>query len=119
MQIIKITLATLLAYLLAFAVVLSCLHAKDLVAYRANALQFAATAETRAGDVIAKVLSELHTHVDKTMLKNIAKSVGDQTVLAYDRQLQQLRQRYPRTTSTVLMEALLLFRIAAASLRFA
>lgn len=119
MQIIKITLATLLAYLLAFAVVLSCLHAKDLAAYRAATAHVPIVGDSHATDLVAKAIGELHTHVDKTALKNIAKSFGDQTVLAYDRQLQQLRQRYPRTASTVLMEALLLFRIAAASLRFA
>lgn len=114
METIKNIILTTLTYLLAVAVVLSCLHVKDLAAYKVSAAQLGTASVT---DVVAKALSDLHTHVDKTALKNIVKSIGDQTAMAYDRQLQILRDRNGRSVATVFMEALLLFRIAVATIR--
>lgn len=119
MKTAKTIFLTTLTYLLATAVVLSCLHAKDLVGYRVTLTKMNATTETRVGEIVAKAMSDLHTHVDKASmsLKNIVKSIGDQTTLAYDRHLQTLRAKYGRNMAVILMETLLLFRIAFATIR--
>lgn len=113
MKTTKNTFQKILSALLASLVVLSCLHAKDIAGYQVTIAHVQAS-ESRAGDIVAKVISDLHTHVDKASLKNIAKSVGDQAALAYDRHIRSYKERYGRSVAVALLEAMLLFRIALA-----
>ena len=70
--------ASLFAYLIACAVILSHTHATDVIRHGISALP-TATAKTNTSDTQAKVGGELHTHIDKTMIKNIMKSAADTT----------------------------------------
>lgn len=87
---IKYFTATLFAYMIACAVILSHTHAADLLkqaraAAPANVVKATDAASKlpdspdRTNDVGAKAMGDLHTHIDKTMLKNVMKTATDTT----------------------------------------
>lgn len=116
MKTIKIILLSMLVYLLATAVVLSSVHARDLVAHRNDVQSFdvARTTKTHVDDVSAKAIADLHNHVDKAGLKTFNKLATDQIVLVRHRQTQAEHQDTSRPLSVVIMEALLMFRLTYA-----
>lgn len=63
----KLFLATLLAYLMCFSVVLSHLHAQDAV----SLLSQQNMNKIAVNDIPVKALSDFHHHIDKATLKNI------------------------------------------------
>lgn len=116
MKTIKIILLALLAYLLTTAVVLSSVHARDIIANNNSAAAVDATHSVRAhgDDVSAKAIADLHAHVDKAGLKTFSKSVTDQTVLVRHRQTHSDHDDRQRPFSVMIMEMLLMFRLTYA-----
>lgn len=117
MNTVKIILATSLAYILAMAVVMSSLHIKDIVANNNEAAIQAAqqrTARAHMEDVSAKAMSELHNHVEKTMVKSLVKAMSDPAVVGRQRQTIEDAMESDRGLSVVLMEMLLMFRLSYA-----
>jgi len=76
----KTILACLLSLTLVPAVLLSATHAKDLVAQPETKKVLGASSITKLklhtarDDPMAKSIGDLHNHIDKTMLKHVAKS---------------------------------------------
>ena len=65
----------LFAHLLAISVVLAHAHAGDIAKH--SGPDASMTIVKTSGDLNAKVVNDLHTHIDKTSLKNVMKSAGD------------------------------------------
>jgi hypothetical protein len=65
-------ITTLFAYVIACSVLLAHTHAADLIKHSFSKLS---APVARVDDIHAKVVGELHTHIDKTTLKNIADSI--------------------------------------------
>ena len=61
------------ACIIAMAVVLLSLHAKDLVKYS----RIVETPDLKYHDISAKAVSELHDHVEKKVVKSFASSIND------------------------------------------
>lgn len=68
-NILKLFFGTLLVHTLCFSVVLSHMHAKDAISM---SMQQAGSARLATSDITAKALGDLHHHIDKAGLKNIA-----------------------------------------------
>lgn len=112
---LKAILTTTLAYLLGTSVVLSSVHAKDLASHQTDLGKVPAGAvKIHTDDVSAKVVSELHNHVDKTVFKAFTKSTADQVTLATGREQRDARSRYQRSSATILMELSLITRLVFA-----
>ena len=69
----------LLACMLSLSVMLTAVHAKDLVKYNITGV------DLNLADVQKKAMSELHNHSDTQVLKNISKAVGDNTNVTQNR----------------------------------
>ncbi len=115
---IKYFTATLFAYLIACAVILSHTHAADVLRHSVSSLPSATTkagtdtpAKTGTTDTPTKIGGELHTHVDKTMVKNIMKSVTD-TVAARRHELEKSEISDEESLLDKLLDNLLMMRIA-------
>lgn len=106
---VKLTVTTLLVHLMCFTVVLSHLHAKDAV----SALSQQSVSKTSTTDITAKVIGDLHHHIDKAGLKNI--HIDNSTVAARSRELNPLQEAESETPSlaTWFHDFLLRFRIVA------
>ncbi len=79
---IKTTLTTCLSSLLVLAVMLLSTHAKDMLGYHHPLLKAEQNVLTHK-EVVAKSTGELHSHVDKAMVKDpgLSKSFGDSAAL--------------------------------------
>lgn len=116
MKTIKIIFFSILAYILATAVILSSLHARDLIANSNIAVNIDAghSVKVHTDDVSAKSIADLHNHVDKTALKSFVKSASDQTILIRQRQTQDSLADVGRPLSVIVMEMIFMFRLTYA-----
>lgn len=114
MKNIKQILTSTLALLITFSVILASAHVKDIAAQSTALKVKAPVAKLRSDDLVKKVISDLHNHVDKTMFKAFAKVFGDQGTHANERQARTVRTRLSRSFSLALMEAMLMFRLVYA-----
>lgn len=73
---LKLLFATALVHTMCFTVVLSHLHAKDAMSLMS---QHSNMTKLAAGDITAKALGDLHHHIDKASMKNIAINNGSTT----------------------------------------
>jgi hypothetical protein len=96
-------ITTLFAYLIACSVLLAHTHAADLVKHSLSRLS---APVARIDDMHAKVMGDMHTHIDKTTLKNIADSTP-----ARRRDLDKDDQLQEPSLLEQLSAALLMFRI--------
>lgn len=111
-------LTHILSASLVVAVMLTATHAKDIVGQpmvRSKTSLDTATAARTQDDPAQKSMSDLHNHTDKTMLKNIAKSMGDASSLAARRDERDGSSEDERTFSQRLFEAYLMLQFAYAS----
>lgn len=114
---LKTTLTTIFSCLIACAVILSGAHAKEVVGGRLAAKDDGALAKSTvksSGDAAAKAVGELHTHVDKTSLKVMAKSAVDSSILARERETKAGFAPLERTASIRFLEAIFMLRLALA-----
>ena len=116
---IKTILLTTLAYFLGCSVLLSSVHAKDIVANTTigQAVHASVSTKTHMDNISLKAIGDLHNHVDKTALKVFVKTFGDQAVMSRDRELKSLRATVERSFSVIVLEMLLMFRLAFAIAR--
>lgn len=107
------SLSTLFASLLACAVVLLSIHAKDLI-ISAPAAASPAGQQPRTETPVEKSLGELHHHVDKTMVKDpgMNKSFGDSSALAARREREEIEEDRP--LSLKMIELMLMVKLAYA-----
>jgi len=81
---IKSALVATLTHTMAMSVILAHAHAGDVV--RQSSPDFYQPSKI-SSDVSAKVIGDLHNHIDKTMLKNAVKSPSDTTSAVSRREL--------------------------------
>ncbi len=116
------TLSTALSLLLVVAVFLTAAHAKDVVAAapaatRSTDDQQSAT-RTVHDDLVVKSIRELHSHVDKTMVKDpgmgksMSKMFGDNASLVGRREHDDTHEEQP--LSVKLIEMMLMIRLTYA-----
>lgn len=114
---LKTTLITILSSILVVAVFLISTHAKDLFGYHHSALRREQDMLTHR-DVVAKSTGELHSHVDKTMVKDpgISKSMskvfGDTSGLLARREREEQTEDQP--ISVKLIEMMFMARLTLA-----
>ena len=80
---LKLAVLTLFAYCLAFTVVLSHMHVKDIT----SLMNQQSVNRLAASDIGAKAMGDLHHHIDKTGIKNIQ---SENTTAARTRDLNPL-----------------------------
>ncbi len=104
---IKTHLVVALASLLAFAVVLTAVHAKDLVKYSDT------LGDLQLNDLSKKAASDLHNHVDKQVLKGFVKQVGDGNDTLRQRDSRELADHAsaPQSLSELLENLLLRWQV--------
>lgn len=101
---------TLLACFMGLAVVLASAHAKDVV--RASHPTDVATIISRPGDINAKAIGDLHNHIDKQTLKNIAM---DNPQAARERELKGVvDENRARGIAEIIEEMVAFYRLAFA-----
>lgn len=114
---IKTTLITILSSILVVAVFLISTHAKDLFGYHHPVLRQEQDMLTHR-DVVAKSTGELHSHVDKTMVKDpgISKSMskvfGDSSSFLARREQEETNEDQP--ISVKLIEMMFMARLTLA-----
>lgn len=69
-------IAAFFAYLMASSVLLAHAHAGDVVRHSSTKFKLQAVTTARVDDMHAKVMGDMHTHVDKAALKNVAATVA-------------------------------------------
>ena len=110
------TFMTTLSVFLAVAVVLIATHAKDIVSAAPSTPADSATNTSArlAERPIDQSIGDLHSHVDKTMVKNMAKAVsGDSAVMQTARREQgEINEEQP--LSVRLIEMMLMVKLAYA-----
>lgn len=108
---IKLTLLSLAAPLMCLTVVLSHLHVKDIVASASGHNQHAVDSLTN-NELRSKTLADLHHHIDKTTLKNVATDTA--STAARTRELQPSADDVTEGTfSEVVHDFMLRFRIVS------
>jgi len=111
----KTLLTCLLSLTLVPAVLLSATHAKDIVAQSETKKVLGASSITKLklnsvrDDPMSKSLGDLHNHIDKTMLKHVAKSTADVHARAVRKDGEEIADAHP--ISTRLLEIVLKLRL--------
>ncbi len=108
-------LTATLSSLLVVAVFLTATHAKDVLMSSALGILSSDTPAVRThDDISAKALSDLHSHVDKTMVKDpgMNKSFGDNAALAARRERDETEEEQP--LSLKMIEMMLMVKLAYA-----
>lgn len=107
---------TLISSLMIVAVFLTAAHAKDVAALqpRPDATSVDAPTIRTHADITAKSLGELHSHVDKTIVKDpgMSKSLSDASSLAARREREEIEEDQP--LSVKMIEMMLLVKLAYA-----
>ena len=116
MKTTKIILLSFLAYTVAFSVVLFSVHARDLAASNNGTVSVDTThpVKLRIDDTSAKSVADLHSHVEKTVIKTFEKSTSDQTILIRQRQTSNSVSDTSRPLAVIMMEMLFMFRLTYA-----
>ncbi len=112
----KIT-TTLFASLLVLSVFLTATHAKDIVntqPLKTKARAIDTQAARTTDDPVQKSMGDLHSHSDKTMLKNFAKSMGDTPTLAAKRSEKDEQLVDEQPLSVRMLEAYFMMQLAFA-----
>ncbi len=112
----KIT-TTLFASLLVVSVFLTATHAKDIVntqPLKTKARAIDTQAARTTDDPVQKSMGDLHSHSDKTMLKNFAKSMGDTPTLAAKRSEKDEQLVDEQPLSVRMLEAYFMMQLAFA-----
>jgi hypothetical protein len=107
---LKTAFIACLAHLMAGTVVLSHMHAGDVVSHSVS--KDSLTQVTKSSpDLNAKAVGDLHNHIDKTMLKNIMKSAADSSTAASRRDLKPQQLEYEESILERLAAQFLMFRV--------
>lgn len=112
----KLTTITLSLFMV-LAVFLTSTHAKDIVSaqpVKAKARAVDTQATRTIDDPVQKSMSDLHSHSDKTMLKNFAKSMGDTPSLASKRNEKDEPSVNEQPLSLRILEAFFMVQLAVA-----
>ncbi len=114
---IKKLITTFFASLLVVSVFLTATHAKDIVntqPLKTKARAIDTQAARTVDDPVQKSMGDLHSHSDKTMLKNFAKSMGDTPSLATKRSEKDEQLVDEQPLSVRMLEAYFMMQLAFA-----
>ena len=106
---LKTALIACFAHMIAGMVILSHMHAGDVVSHSSGKEGMAQVTKT-SPDLNAKAMGDLHNHIDKTTLKNVMKSAADSTAVSR-RDLQAQEVQFEETLLEKLAAQFLMFRV--------
>lgn len=105
---LKLSFITFLAPFMCFSILLSTIHAKDTISMIGSPK---AESKLLTKDIAAKALSELHSHTDKTSMKNIHVNASTTAVRVRRLNVLDTYEDIPTTITTVFHDFLLRFRV--------
>ena len=107
-MLLKTALIACFAHVMAGTVILSHMHAGDVVSHTSK--DGLAQVTKSSPDINAKAVGDLHNHIDKTTLKNVMKSAADSTAVSR-RTLKPQLEDFEESLLEKLTASFLLFRV--------